>query len=267
MHSGMPEPPAARRGVQAADTALSILEVVAFSQEPLGVTQIAAALGTAKGATFRYLQTLMDRGYLVQDSVGGRFRLGQKAFSLGRNVPAEWDIAALLAAPMRQARDATGLSVVLSTPTLQGACVLATVPGTKEIEIGVRVGSTLAMHASAQGKIFLAFSRLAGLDQLGGTELARFTERTTTSKAVLAKEIESVRQQGYALAPEEVLPGINAAAVPVFDQNATLVAALAIVGSIRHIPARPDPRFVELVIRLGATASRIVGNSISRAES
>ena len=266
MLSEPPQPPPSRRGVQAADTALSILEAVAFSQEPLGVTQIASALGTAKGATFRYLQTLVDRGYLVQEPVGSRFRLGLKAFALGRNAPAEWDIAAVLAAPMRQARDATGLSVVLSTPTLQGACVLATVPGTKEIEIGVRVGSTLAMHASAQGKIFLAFSRIASLDQLADTELPRFTDKTTISKAVLREEIEAVRRQGYALAPEEVLPGINTAAVPVFDQNKSLVAALAIVGSIQHIPARPDPWFVELVVRLGATASRLVGNSASRAD-
>src|SRR3954451_2774932 len=104
-----------RGGVQAADTALSILETVAFSSEPLGVTQIAAALGTAKGATFRYLQTLLDRGYLIQDPLNSRFRLGLKAFALGRNAPAEWDLAALLTTPMRQLRDATGLSVVLST--------------------------------------------------------------------------------------------------------------------------------------------------------
>jgi len=251
----------ARGGVQAADTALSILETVAFSQEPLGVTQIAAALGTAKGATFRYLQTLMDRGYLVQDPVNSRFRLGLKAFSLGRNAPAEWDLAALLGAPMRQVRDATGLSVVLSTPTLQGACVLATVSGTKTIEIGVRVGSTLAMHASAQGKIFLAFDRPTRLDQVAETELTRFTERTITSRAALLAEIAAVRKQGYAAAPEEVLPGINTVAVPVFDRRGTLAAALAIVGSIQHIAARPDRQLVELMLDLGTTASRLVGNA------
>jgi IclR family KDG regulon transcriptional repressor len=254
-----PAPP--RGGVQAADTALSILETVAFAQEPLGVTQIAAALGTAKGATFRYLQTLVDRGYLVQDPVSSRFRLGLKAFSLARNAPVEWDLAALLAAPMRQLRDATGLSVVLSTPTLQGACVLATIPGTKVIEIGVRVGSTLAFHASAQGKIFLAFDRLARLDQMDGSELTAFTERTITSKAALLAEIGTVRQQGYATAPEEVLPGVNTLAVPVFDKGAVAVAALALVGSIQHIAAQPDPALVTLMANLGATASRLVSNS------
>ena len=249
------------RGVQAADTALSILETVAFSQEPLGVTQIAAALGTAKGATFRYLQTLLDRGYLVQDPVTSRFRLGLKAFSLGRNAPAEWDLAALLAAQMRQVRDTTGLSVVLSTPTLEGACVLATVPGTKVIEIGVRVGSTLAMHASAQGKVFLAFDRPARLDHIAASELTQFTNRTITSREALLDEIEAVRKQGYATAPEEVLPGVNTVAVPVFDRSGTLVAALAIVGSIQHISAPPDPQLVELILDLGKTASRLVSNA------
>jgi DNA-binding IclR family transcriptional regulator len=251
----------ARGRVQAADTTLSILETVAFSPEPLGVTQIAAALGTAKGATFRYLQTLLDRGYLVQDPVSSRFRLGAKAFSLGRNAPAEWDLAALLAPPMRQLRDATGLSVVLSTPTLQGACVLATVPGTKVIEIGVRVGSTLAMHASAQGKVFLAFDRLARLHQIDDGELTGFTEHTITSRTALLAEIEGVRKCGYATAPEEVLPGVNTIAVPVFDKTGAAVAALAIVGSIQHIAAQPDPQLVELILSVGAAASRLVSNS------
>ena len=261
MPSEDPQLPPARGGVQAADTALSILETVAFSQEPLGVTQIAAALGTAKGATFRYLQTLLDRGYLVQDPVSSRFRLGLTAFSLGRNAPAEWDLAALLASPMRQLRDATGLSVVLSTPTLEGACVLATVPGTKIIEIGVRVGSTLALHASAQGKIVLAFDGRPRLDQVAAIELTRFTERTITSRAALLAEIDAVRKQGYATAPEEVLPGINTLAVPVFDKSGTLVAAVAIVGSIQHVSARPDPQLVESLLNLRTTASRLVSNS------
>ena len=256
-----PQPSPTRGGVQAADTVLSILEMVAFSQESLGVTQIAAALGTAKGATFRHLQTLLDRGYVVQDPASSRFRLGLKAFSLGRSAPVEWDLAALLAAPMRHARDATGLSVVLSTPTLQGACVLATLPGTKIIEIGVRVGSILAMHASAQGKVLLAFGRPARLDRLADAGLARFTERTITSKAALSAEIEAVKMQGYAAAPEEVLPGINTLAAPVFDRNGALAAAVAVVGSIQHVPARPDPQLVALVLNLGSTASRLVSSS------
>lgn len=252
--------PATRSGVQAADTALSILETVAFSQEPLGVTQIAAAIGTAKGATFRYLQTLVDRGYLVQDPASSRFRLGLKVFALGRNAPAEWDLAALLAAPMRQTRDVTGLSVVLSTPTVQGACVLATVSGTKAIEIGVRVGSTLAMHASAQGKIFLAFGRQTRVHQIAETELTRFTERTITSRAGLIAEVEAVRKHGYATAPEEVLPGINTVAVPVFDRTETAVAALAVVGSIQHILAPPQALLLESLLELRATASRLVAS-------
>jgi DNA-binding IclR family transcriptional regulator len=262
MQSREPQQQSARSGVQAADTALSILEIVAFSLEPLGVTQIASALGTAKGATYRYLQTLVDRGYLVQDITNSRFRLGLKAFALGRNAPAEWDLAALLATPMQQTRDATGLSVVLSTPTLQGACVLATVPGTKVIEIGVRVGSTLALHASAQGKILLAFDRGARLDQLNETELTRFTDRTITSTAALSREIEAIRKQGYASAPEEALLGINTIAVPVFEKSGALVAALALVGSIQHIPTPPDPHLLESLLSLGAIASRLTSNSM-----
>ncbi|MGG5818180.1 IclR family transcriptional regulator [Falsiroseomonas sp. HW251] len=248
-------------GVQAADTVLGVLEAVALAEEPLGVTQIATRLGLAKGATFRHLRTLLDRGYLLQDPATSRFQLGPKVALLGRLAPAGTDLAAIVQPALREARDASGLSVVISTPTPFGAFVLATLPGTNAIDIGVRVGSSLPAHASAQGKVHLAFGPPAALERLLAEPRPHLTPHTITDARALSTEIARVRAQGYATAPEEALLGVNALAAPVRDGQGRLAGSVALVGSIQHITREPEEKLLRIVRDLGQRATRLVAAS------
>lgn len=151
---------AGNEGVKAADLCLRILEHVAFSPEPKGVTQIADVAGIAKSAAFKHLQTLIDHG-LVQDPTTSRYRLGPKAWLIGQQAQSLNDITAIALPFMLAARNETGLAVVLSTPMPSSAYVVLTCPSTHQIEIRVRAGSHLALHASAQGKVFLAMGPAA----------------------------------------------------------------------------------------------------------
>jgi DNA-binding IclR family transcriptional regulator len=250
-------------GVRAADTVLAALEAVAWAREPVGVTQIAQAIGATKSAVFRHLQTLMERGYLTQDADTNRFRLGPKAFLIGHLAPPAWDVARTLERPMRDLRDATGLAVVLSTPSPRGALVVATFPGTHAIEIGVRPGSELALHASAQGKVFLAFGPQSLADRVLAAPLPAFTDRTVTGEAALREELSRIRLQGYALAPEEALLGINALAAPLRDHRDAVVGAVALVGSIQHLAPQPGPGLIEAIIRLAEDGSRLLGHGLA----
>ena len=243
-------------GVRAAETALRVLETVAWAGEPVGVTQIAAAVGGSKGAIFRHLLTLTERGYLVQERDSGRYRLGARAFLIAHLAPPAWDLARVLEPPMREARDVTGLAVVLSTPTPAGALVIATLHGTMPIEIGVRPGSELPRHASAQGKIFSAL----GAPSPSHGMLPRFTAHTITEAAALAQELSRVRRAGYAVAPEEAVLGVNALAMAVRDHADAVVAAVALVGSIQHIAAKPSAALRATIAKLAAQASRLLGS-------
>ena len=146
-----------RSGVRSVQLALDVLEAVGFSGEELGVTQLADRLDLTKGSVHRHLHTLVDRGYLVQNPATTRYALGPKSRLLARLAP-DADLVRIAEGPMRELRDALTHSVVLSAATPRGALVLNTVQGTSAIEIGVRPGSELSFHASAQGKILLAFS-------------------------------------------------------------------------------------------------------------
>jgi len=245
--------------VKSVQVTLDVLEAVAFSDDEVGVTELAGRLGLTKGTIFRHLKTLVDRGYLAQNPATSRYRLGIKSHLLGRMAGAAIDLLAASEQAMKTLRNATGQSVVLSAVEPRAVRVVSTLIGKSSIEIGVRPGSELQFHATAQGKIALAFSRRSLLAKLEKQSLARFTDHTITSVSALRREIERVRSQGWATAPEQTMLGINAVAAPVFDSRSGCVGALAIVGSVQFLRHQPDAAQISAVKNSAALVSRNLG--------
>ena len=246
-------------GVRSVELAIDVLEAVAFSEEELGVTQIAARLDATKGSVHRHLHTLVERGYLAQNPTTSRYSIGPKSRLLARLAP-ESDLVDLAEGPMRELRDALGHTVVLSETTPRGALVIAKLSGTSPIEIGVRSGSELSFHASAQGKVMLAFSPRPFQTRILARPLHPFTDKTVTSPARIEKDLLDITKRGYASAPEETMLGINAVAAPVFDSHDACVAALAIVGSIQFLPGKPKSTDVAALIDASQQISRKLGH-------
>src|SRR4051812_3465580 len=167
-------------GVRSVQLAIDVLEAVAFSQDELGVTQIAERLKLTKGSVHRHLHTLVERGYLAQNPATSRYTIGPKSRLLARIAP-DTDLVRIAEGPMRELRDALGQTVVLSEMTPRGAMVLTTLSGKSPIEIGVRPGSELPFHATAQGRVMLAFAPRPFQTRVLARPLEVFTDKTITA--------------------------------------------------------------------------------------
>jgi DNA-binding IclR family transcriptional regulator len=178
---------------------------------------------------------------------------------LARLAP-ETDLAQLAEGPMRDLRDALGHSVVLSEMTPRGALVLAKLSSTAPLDIGVRSGSELAFHATAQGKVMLAYAPRPFQERVLARKFGAFTEKTITSPERLKKTLLDVAKRGYASAPEESMLGLNAVATPIFDRQDACIAALAIVGSIQFLPDKPKQSDVDALTRASQQISRKLGH-------
>ncbi|WP_052161819.1 IclR family transcriptional regulator [Hoeflea sp. BAL378] len=227
-------------GVQAVHLALSIIEHLAREQRAVGVTALAQALGTTKSRIHRHLQTLVQEGYLVQPADSDRYASGPRLVALGRAVSDNLDLANLAADPLMELRDALGHSAVVSQITPDGIRVLATVPGRSAIEIGVRPGSMLSFHSSAQGKAALAHSSPEFRARVLRSKLEVFTQYTIVSPEALAAELDKVRAQGWATAPNETGIGLNTLAAPIFDSTGTVCGTVGIVDMVQFIPGTPS---------------------------
>jgi IclR family KDG regulon transcriptional repressor len=246
-------------GVRSVQLALDLLETLAFCGEELGVTQLSQRLKLTKGSVHRHLLTLVERGYLVQNPITTRYALGPRSRLLAHRAP-DADLIQLAAGPMRELRDQLGHSVVLSESTPRGALVLSMVPGSAAIEIGVRSGSELPFHSSAQGKILLAFAPRPQQQRILAKPLQSFTSHTVVDPTRLEDELLRVAQLGFATAPEQAMLGINAVAAPIFDDQDSCAGVIALVGSIQFLPAEPDTNSISALKAAARQISRVLGH-------
>ncbi len=112
----------------------------------------------------------------------------------------------------------TGETATLSVPGGGEAITVDFVPSSSSVVSMARVGRPSVAHATAAGKVMLAF----GFDVLAldpDAELIAFTERTITDPRVLSAELEAVRASGIAEAVGEREPDLNALAAPVIGRG------------------------------------------------
>lgn len=240
-------------GVQAVQLVLEVLEHLA-KQEVAGVTEIANALGSTKARVHRHLRTLVNTGYAVQEPGGERYCAGPRLVVLAQMLAIENSLTSVARPVMQRLRNALGHTVALAKITGARASMVDACEGSGLVSISVRTGLDMPLHANAGGKLVLAFGEPEVQRSIDTMPLERFTEHTITDTETLKAEVERVRQQGWANAPEEFVIGINAVAAPIFDRENRLIATMALVNSIQFLGRRPT---VEQISSVTAAAAEI----------
>ena len=248
-------------GIQAVLLALDILEYIAQNRAPVRITELSKRFNTTKSRIYRHLQTLIFGGYVIQDEEGERYRISARLMALGETVGQNFDIASVARPAMDKLHARLGHSVALSVPEKDGIRIVAVVRGGYNAEIGVRPGSLLPFHASAQGKVSLAFGPSKFRHNLSEKTLKKLTPHTAPTLAALDDEINAVKARGWATAGNQAIVGLNALAAPVFGAFAEFAGAVAIVDSIQYVGDNPSN---EQIRQLLAAASQISANLGSR---
>lgn len=248
--------------IQAVEFALNILEFIVQAQASVGVSELARQFGTTKSRIHRHLQTLVSAGYLLRDTDTERYGISARLMALGQAVGESFELASAARFAARDLRDKLGHAVTVSQREMDGMRVLLLVPSRSNIEISVKPGSLLSLHGSAQGKITLAFGDQLILPQICDGTLVKHTPYTILDPGQLRAEIEMVRRQGWAVAPNEIMVGLNALSAPIFDALGSYVGAVTLVDSIQFLGPVPSP---EYIAEIKASAQRISTNLGHRA--
>jgi DNA-binding IclR family transcriptional regulator len=245
--------------LESVDLILRLLELLARSREPRGVSDVARELGITKPRAHRHLRALVQRGYACQDPRSEGYEVGVKVLALGEAVRERFDIVRAIRPQMALLREATGLAVTATTLVEGAVTVVEMLQGRTLIEFTVRPGARLDFHASAHGLIALAFGPPALVERVLAAPLKAWTHRTVTDPAAVRANVARVRRQGWATAVDAVQIGVNALAAPVFDHNGDWRGAIALVGATQAIPEIPPPEQVALVTGAAEAASRNLG--------
>src|SRR5690606_3669110 len=105
------------------------------------------------------------------------------------------------------------------------------------LKITITAGTTVPIHSSASGKLFMAHMPRRSRERLvRQLPLVGNTPQTITHPARLFEESDHIRERGYSTECEEYLPGIVAMAVPVNDADGRIVAAVSVHAPMSRLP-------------------------------
>jgi DNA-binding IclR family transcriptional regulator len=246
----------AGRPVAAVERAIALLDVLADGTGPRGVNELARAVGAHASTVSRLLGTLAESGLVEREPGSGRYRLGLRLAHWGNAAVAGRDLRELARPLLVELAELTGETATLSLAAGTEALTADYVASSQTVLSQARVGRASVGHATAVGKVLLAF-RPDALVALPA-QLEPFTERTIVDRSALERVLAKVREQGFAEATDEREPGLHAIAVPVLDGHGVLAAVLGLQGPDRFdaaARARALEPLRERAGRLGAALS------------
>ena len=210
-------------GAQAIDRAARILVGLIESDELVSLASIVERTQLSKSTAARLLRAL-ERNGLAQRGPSGGFRPGRILVEYARRDTSIADLAVLAGPFLERLRLETGETANIAIPLPGGVQRLAQVDSAHPLGAGNWPGRRIPLHASALGKVFMAFD--AAQPPTG--RLARLAPNTITTISELLAELERVRTAGYATTWEELVAGLCSVAAPVRGSRGTVIAAMSV---------------------------------------
>lgn len=247
--------------VQSIERAAAVLRLLATDPAGLGVSELAAALGLAKTTVHGIVRTLCQVGFAEQDPASGRYVVGA---GLRHLAPARLDVHELRSRTVNWADSLaahTGESVRVGTLAGEAVVVVHHVFRPDDTEQVLEVGWELPVHATAMGKVLLAWS---GSRSRTPADLTTYTRRTITDPGRLATHLAGVRRQGWATNVEEHTYGTAGLAAPVRGPDGSVVAAIGVTGEVERI-CRPDGVPRQVLLRQVVATARAVSRELADA--
>ena len=239
-----PNPTGAQSIDRAGALLVSILDSATASGRPPHVATLARAHDLPKSTTSRLLSALERQG-LIQRDRDGAFHPGPVITRYARSGQGESALATELRPILQHLAHETGETVNLAIAGSQYVDLIDQIDGRYLLGARNWVGTPVPYHASALGKIFMAFE----VTQIPTGQLEKRTPFTLTSHDSLLAELAKVRKQGFATIVDELEEGLTAIALPLFDSAHQVIAAISVSGPSSRLGDSTVKEIVQKMIK------------------
>lgn len=244
--------------VQSVDRAVWILKLLA-ERGSCRVTDLARELSLHKSGVHRMLTTLAGHGLAEQNPDTGKYRLGSGLVGLASAATSEIDIVRHARAPARRLSELTGETAIV-TSLVEGQVMILHQVASSASVLGVSWSSQrMPLHCTPGGKILLAYLSQVEREELLSATLESFTQNTVVNPGALRRDLQRVRQCGYAYTLEELEVGLNGVAAPIRGPGGRAIAAIGIYGPAFRLPDSHMDEIGQLAVEAATEVSRYVG--------
>jgi IclR family KDG regulon transcriptional repressor len=208
--------------------AIGILDILASKADfGISLAELSSQIDMPKSSTHRYLATLQELG-LAEHKEGDRFYLGTKVIELAGSFLMNSDLRNESQTVLNELAEKTSETIHLAVPSGTEVVYIAKVESTHALGMFSHIGARLPMYCTALGKAILAFSNEELLYAVLAEPMKPLTSNSITTAKALKEELAQIRLQGFAIDNEENELGIRCVGAPIFDFNATPIAAISI---------------------------------------
>lgn len=237
--------------------ALSLLDHFDASVPEIGLVDIARLSGLDKATTRRLLVALSEKGFVEQDAVTRRYRLGAALVRLARIREAALPMLDIARPLVEELSRACGETVHVSQVAANMLSSVLVCESPHANRVSVAVGQHLPFHCTASGIAFLSATTETFRATVLKGPLPRMTAKTATSAAQVKKLVETACDRGFAFSDQGLEDGVVSVAAPIVGPGGAAVGAISI--------ATPAARADEATIARHSTQVRNAAARISAA--
>ena len=241
---------------QTLERGIDCLFALASSDAPLSVPELAKTLSLPESTVYRLLRPLERRGLVERTDQGGRV-IGLRVLELCKGLRGSrgYHIAQIARPIMEELAGLTQETIILTVVLGFEAICIESIDSPQPVRLSFEEGQIQPIYAGASAKILLAHAERGFQEEvLSRCEGIHYAHGGAIGCEELRRELDHIREDGFAVTTEEVDPGATAVAAPVLDSNNQLVAGLSVAGPKDRFGEERLPELIELVV---ASAQRI----------
>ena len=199
-----------------------------------GVSELSDDLDLPMSTVHSHLSTLVQEEYVVRD--GQTYRVGVGILELGVYAREQVDIYEIAKSEVTALADETGEHASLMVEEHGRGVYLQREQRGQPLDVDVRVGSSVPLHATALGKAILAHMPADRVEEiLDARPLEQFTPQTVTDPAAIEDELATVRETGVAVDDEERVRGLRCVAAPILSTEDRVLGSVSVSGPASRI--------------------------------
>lgn len=215
----------------AVDYALQIIEFIANSSIPVGISEISRETGINKNAVSRVLNSLANHGWVYSANENAKYQLTLKPFRITGKALTHITMHNIALPYLREVWEKTGDSSYVGILNDNYVLYIQHIDSVHDLKIAGRIGGMYELHCAAAGKVLLAYSGSEFQRAYCKERLIKKTDRTIIDPVKMLEHLGQIRKQGFATDLEEYSYGILCVAAPIFNCSGEIEGAIGISTS------------------------------------
>lgn len=250
--------------VQSVERALDILEILSEDVNGMGLSEIGNKIDLHKSTIHRLLGTLIHKGYVIQDCLTNKYKITIKLYELGVKKIASSDILEASKSYTKELMESLNEVVHLVIRDENDIIYIDKVEADNTIRMSSTIGKRRPLYCTSVGKVMMAYMNQDEVKQIwNNCEIERLTEKTIIDFDDFLKELENVKNYGYAEDDEENEIGVRCIGAPIFNHKGQVEGAISISGPAFRVTKEKVEEMSKEVIRYAKLISKELGYKIN----